>query len=106
MELTVKQLKEILKDMADDAIVFARDRDCISLSQVHVVNHPTIKPIAKTGKQLVEEGDTDYKGFEKYVYYQKQNGVTFVPSIKKVYGGDDTNLSNQSKQAIIFCDCD
>ncbi len=80
--LTVGQLKEILKDMADDAFVFARDRDCISLDQVHVVNHPI-------------KSNTDNKG-----------SLRFVTNIEDVYGGDNKELNNNSKQAIIFCDCD
>ena len=37
--MTIKDLKLIIADMPDDGRVFARDRDCISLDQVHVVGH-------------------------------------------------------------------
>ncbi len=80
--LTVGQLKEIIADMADDAIVSARDRDCICLDKVHIVNHTNIPT---------------QKGYED---------VYFVKSIDDVYGGDRIELDNKSKQAIIFCDCD
>ena len=107
--LTIGMLKDIIKDMSDDAIVSARDRDCINLCEVHVVNHPTIKSIVKTGKQFVEEGKINYKGYEHYKYYEpvKEFGNTkFVVSMSDVYGGIEIELDNHSKQAIIFCDCD
>ena len=105
--LTVGKLKKILADMSDDAIVSARDRDCISLNRVHVINHPTISPIPKTGKELFTAGNINYENFQKYIYYQEDPkfGVFSVPKISDVYGGDQTELNNKSKQAIIFCDC-
>ena len=89
--LTVGKLKEIIKDMADDAIVSARDRDCISLAEVHIVG---------------------VKGEDKYDKYPNSDSkdrfysLNFVDSISDVYGGDRIELENKSKQAIIFCDCD
>lgn len=81
--MTVKELKHLIADMADDARVFARDRDCISLRQVDIVNHPTIPLTADI------------------------RGVHFHDDIKTVYGGSDAERDlGESKQAIIFCDCD
>ena len=84
--MKVKLLKSILENMADDAEVFARDRDCICLDQVHVVGfNPTDK--------IKVEAESD--------------GVQFVPTITDVYGGEECMLEDvPSKQAIIFCDCD
>jgi hypothetical protein len=81
--MTVKELKQILEPMADDATVFARDRDCISLYCIDVVNHPS-PPLEKT------------------------RGIRYRENITDVYGGDnvwESELGN-SKQAIIFCGCD
>jgi len=78
--MTVKELKQILGPMANDARVFARDRDCISLYRVDVVNHPSPNSI--------------------------ECGICYHEKISDVYGGDDVELTNESKQAIIFCDCD
>lgn len=59
--LTVGQLKEIIKNMADDAFVLSRDRDCISLDCVDVVNIP--------------EMDNHHED------------INFSNSIEEVYGG-------------------
>jgi hypothetical protein len=107
MKLNVGQLKKIIADMPDDADVFARDRDCISLDKVHVVGHPTIHPDPKTGRQLADSGN-DRFGFHVknpgLVHFlpHPELGVIFVPTIKEVSGGEHED----SKQAIIFCDCD
>jgi len=82
--LTVGDLKKIIANMADDAVVSARDRDCISLDQVHVVGYTGVAPIL--------EG--------------KASQVQFCSKMEDVYGGDRCELDNNSKQAIIFCDCD
>lgn len=77
--MTIKDLKLIIADMPDDGRVFARDRDCISLDQVHVVGHPN-----------------------------KANAmadVKYVDSMADVYGGDEERFSS-IQSAIIFCDCD
>jgi len=80
--MNVKQLKEILALMADDAVVFARDRDCISLYCVDVVNHPS-PPLENT------------------------RGIRYREKITDVYGGSDAECDlGSSKQAIIFCDND
>ena len=80
--MTVKELKQILGPMADDAAVFARDRDCISLYRVDVVNHPSPNP------------DT--------------HDIQYREKITDIYGGDNVRESElgNAKQAIIFCDCD
>lgn len=77
--LTAGKLKKILEKVDDDCIISARGRNCISLDQVHVV------------------------GVEKI---DGMNPVKFVKSITDVYGGDNLELNNKSKQAIIFCDND
>lgn len=84
--LTVGQLKQVLAGMSDDAFVFARDRDCISLDKVHVV-----MPEGCLG--VAEIPPAAWKG------------IRCVNSFDKVYGGEG-ELDNESKQAIIFCDCD
>lgn len=78
--MTIKQLKEIIKNMPDDARVFARDRDCIALSKVHVVSS---NPGSITAAMEVK----------------------VVASMTEVYGGDK-NCYKDVKDAIIFCDCD
>jgi len=105
--MTLGEFRRLTANMADDCVISARDRDCISLDTVHMVNHPTIKSVSKTGEQLIQEGKTEYKGFENYVYFQPvEEGIFSVPSISDVYGGNDRCLNNASQQAIIFCDCD
>jgi len=80
--LTVGELKKILENMSDDAIVSARDRDCINLEMMHVVG---LK--------------------DKYITNLNKH-IRFVEELSEVYGGREHFLSNPSKQAIIFCDCD
>jgi hypothetical protein len=77
--MDVRTLKKIIAKMSDDAEVFARNRDCISLERIDIVNHPA--PL-------------------------KHDDVNYFSDITKVYGGRDAELTNESKQAIIFCDCD
>ncbi len=74
--LTVGDLKKILANMADNAIVTARDRDGIALDMVHVVGIPVIENTPKV--------------------------VRFVDNIGEVYGGHYCHLDNPSKQAIIL----
>jgi hypothetical protein len=80
--MIVKELKQIIGPMADDAAVFARDRDCISLERIDIVGHPS------------PDNDT--------------RGVRYHEKITDVYGGNDVRESElgASKQAIIFCDND
>ena len=82
--MTIKELKILIADMADDAAVFARDRDCIALRSVDIVNHPVI------------------------VETTIIRNVSFHTNINDIPGGEhvkDHELG-ESKQAIIFCDCD
>jgi hypothetical protein len=78
MKMTVKELREILAKLPDEALVFARNRDCINLDMVDVVG--------------IDKIDRWFNG-----------GVKFHPLMKDVYGGGDVS---EIKHAIIFCDCD
>lgn len=79
--LTLGEFRRLTANMADDAILVARDRDCINLDQVHIVG---IQP---------PEG------------HPSPHVVQFVPTIDEVYGGDEFELDG-SKQAVVFCGYD
>jgi hypothetical protein len=80
MKLTIKELKEIIKDMPDDALVIARDRDATGLAQVHVIGCGE-KPKNVNQKIKYVKNPSDMYGGQ----YLEEDGV---------------------KQAIVFCDCD
>lgn len=90
--LTAGDLKRLLVNVADDCIITARDRDCISLDQVHAVNITIIEDLRA---HRTFNGDADNK-----------DGISFVENIEDVYGGEEMVLENPSGQAIIFCDND
>jgi len=82
MDLTIKELKEIIKDMPDDARVYARDRDCSVLQMVHVIGCG-----------------------ERPATVIKDKDLRYVETPDDMYGGEMIKEDGVT-QAIVFCDCD
>lgn len=87
--MNIKQLKQLIADskLPDDAQVWARDRDCLGLDQVHVI-----------GKELPELSWEI--SLEKYGAH-----VFFVAKPSDMYGGERLEEGG-IKHALVFCDCD
>ena len=77
MTLTVGELKKILADMDDNALVLARAQDCILLSRVDVVGHPNSGAVTKQS-----------------LYHHEH--------VSDVYGGGGSHYVDLA-QAIILC---
>jgi len=88
--MNVGELKKILAQMDDKALVWARDRDCISLEMVDVV-----------GVDI--QGETN-KNSLSYPLVRSRK------TILDVYGGKEWLSADMARvgttQAIVFCDCD
>lgn len=80
--MTLKKLRELTKNMPDDTMILARDRDYIHLDMVNIV-----------GTEGINE---KRQGREPSIYFNN--------TIEEVYGGDSFDLKH--KQAIVFCACD
>lgn len=92
--LTMGKLRKATRNVPDDAIVLARDRDWVNLAMTHVIGCGPAPDEVKVMPDGISDISVD------------QSGILFVRTSEQMYGGDDLEEIFNARQFVVFCDND